>query len=121
MQNVKLVGSILPTNSKLSASQCLKSKRDKVEMRKIPYAATVESLMYSIVRTRPDIAYVVGTVNCYMSNPGKERCVAVKWMLRYLKGTSSVSLRYNLGKPVLKGCMDSNMLVDVDTNRSTYG
>ena len=48
--------------------------------------------MYSMVYTRPDIAHVVGVVSRYMSNPGKEHWKAVKWLLRYLRGTSSISL-----------------------------
>ena len=58
------------------------------------YASVVGRLMYVVVCTRPDIAFVVGIVNRYMSNPRKEHWTAVKWMLKYLKGTSSVCLRY---------------------------
>jgi len=47
----------------------------------------VGSLMYAMVCTRPNIAQVVGVVNRYMSNPGKEHWRAVKWILRYLKGS----------------------------------
>ena len=32
-----------------------------------------------------------------------------------------MSLRFGLGKPLLEGFTDSNMSVDVDTNRSTFG
>ena len=42
-------------------------------------------------------------------------------MLRYLRGASGVWLRYNLDKPVLEGLTDSNMLIDVDSSRSTFG
>ena len=56
-----------------------------------------------------------------MSNPGREHWVAVKWILRYLKGTSGVCLRYGVGKPVLEGFTDSNMSRDVDSSRSTSG
>ena len=58
-------------------------------MSKVPYALAVRSLMYATVCTRPDIAHVVGVVSKYMNNPGKEHWMAVKWILRYLKGTTN--------------------------------
>ena len=56
-----------------------------------------------MVCTRPDITFAVGTVRRYMSNPGREHWATVKWILRYLKGTSKVCLRYGFGKPMLEG------------------
>ena len=94
MSDAKPVGSTLPTNCKLSGKQSPKTKVDKAEMMKIPYASTVGSLMYAMVCTRPDIGYAVGVVSRFMSNLGREHWVAVKWILRYLKGTSSVCLRF---------------------------
>ena len=64
----------------------------------VPYASAVGSLMYVMVCTRPDIAHVVGVVSRYMANPGKEHWEAVKWLLRYLRGTSSTSLFFGNGK-----------------------
>ena len=88
-------------------------------MTKVPYALAVGSLMYAMVCTKTDIGYVVGVVSRYMSNPEREHRAAVKWILRYLKGTSSECLRFGLGKPLLEGYMDSDMLADVDTSRFT--
>ena len=34
------------------------------------------------------MAYVVSTISKYMANPGKKHWNAVKWIFRYLKGTS---------------------------------
>ena len=56
MQDVKPIDSTLLTNSKLNVNQCLKTKREKVEVRKIPYALVVESMMFAMVYTRTDIA-----------------------------------------------------------------
>ncbi|PHU03459.1 Indole-3-acetaldehyde oxidase [Capsicum chinense] len=64
----------------------------------VPYASAVGSRMYAIVCTKPDIAYVVGVVSRYMENPGKEHWEAVKWFLRYLRGTSCTSLCFGNGK-----------------------
>jgi len=55
-------------------------------MSEVPYASSVDSLMYTMVYTRPDIAQVVGVVSRHMSNTRKEHWRAVKWIVRYLKG-----------------------------------
>ena len=121
MESAKPVGSTLQTNRKLSKDQCPKLKSEKAEMSKVPYASEVGSVMYTKVCTRPNIGYTVRVVNRYMSNPGREHWAAMKWILRYPKGTSSVCLRFGLGKPLLEGYTNSDMLVDLDTNRSTFG
>ena len=59
-------------------------------MSKVPYASIVGSLIYAMVSTRPDIAYVMGVKSRYMADLGGEHWEVVKWLLRYLKGTSSV-------------------------------
>ena len=44
----------------------------------VPYTSAVDSLMYAMVCTRPDIAHAVGVVSRYMANPGKDHWEAVK-------------------------------------------
>ena len=61
-------------------------------MASIPYSSVVGSLMYAIVYTRPDIAHVVGVVSRFTINPGKDHWEAVKWIFRYLRGTSKLCL-----------------------------
>ena len=61
-------------------------------MTKVSYASMVGSLMYAMVCTRPDIAQAVGVVSRFMNNLGKGHWEVVKWILRYLRGTSHYSL-----------------------------
>ena len=61
-------------------------------MAKMPYASMIGSLMYAMVCTRLDITQAVGVVSKYMSNPGKQHCEAVKWILSYLRGNVSLAL-----------------------------
>ena len=75
--------------------------------------------MYVMVCTRPDIRYAVRVVSRFMSNPAKQHWATVKWIFKYLKGTSSVCLRFCSGKPLLEGFTDSDMSADVDTSQST--
>jgi len=42
-------------------------------MQRVPYVYAVGSLMYAMVCTRPDIAHVIGTVNRFLSNLGREQ------------------------------------------------
>jgi ATP-binding cassette subfamily B (MDR/TAP) protein 1 len=121
MLEAKPVGSTLPTNCRLSSEKSPKTKAEKADMMKVPYASVVGSLMYAMVCTRPDIEYAVGVVSRFMSNPGKEHWNAVKWILRYLKGTSNMCLRFGFDKPQLDGFTASDMSADVDTNQSTSG
>ena len=72
MLEAKPVGSTLPVNCRLSAKQRPKTKAEKEDMMKVPYASAVGSLMYAMVCTRLDIGYAVGVVSWFMSNPGKE-------------------------------------------------
>ena len=50
---------------------------------KIPYASTVGSIMYAMVVTRPDLAYVIGVVSRYMSNPERKHWEAMNNISTY--------------------------------------
>ncbi|KAL6329782.1 hypothetical protein AAG906_037488 [Vitis piasezkii] len=67
-----------------SLNQCPSNDLEKKEMKNIPYASTVGSLMYAQVCTRPDISYAIGMLGRYQSNP----------VMRYLKGTRDYKLTY---------------------------
>ena len=43
----------------LSREMSPKTPKDMMEMAKVPYASAIGSLMYAMLCTRPDIAYVV--------------------------------------------------------------
>ncbi|KAA0046069.1 retrovirus-related pol polyprotein from transposon tnt 1-94 [Cucumis melo var. makuwa] len=69
----------------LSKEQCPKTPQEVEEMRHIPYALVVGSLMYVMLCTRLDICYVAGVVSRYQSNPGLAHWTAVKTILKYLR------------------------------------
>uniref|UniRef100_A0A803L7X3 Retrovirus-related Pol polyprotein from transposon TNT 1-94 n=1 Tax=Chenopodium quinoa TaxID=63459 RepID=A0A803L7X3_CHEQI len=58
MQDCKLADTPVAKGDKFSLTQCLKNDFENKEMKKIPYASAVGSLMYAQVCTRPDIAYI---------------------------------------------------------------
>lgn len=119
MSKAKAVGSPLASHLKLSSEQCPKSEKEKLEMIKVPYSSAVGSLMYIMVCTRPDIAHSVGVASRFLSNPGKDHRRAVKWILRYLRGTSRLCLCFGSGQPVLDGYSDADMARDYDSRKST--
>ena len=70
---------------------------------------------------RPYIAHAVGVVSRYMNNLGKEHWEAVKWILRYLRGTANHALCFGCSESVLQEYVDSDMAGDKDSRRSTTG
>jgi hypothetical protein len=100
---------------------CPKTQEEIEYMSMVCYSSIVGSLMYTMVCTRPDISHVVGFVSRYMNNPGKEHCEAVKWILRYLRGTTTYTLCFGGSDIVLQGYDDSYMVGDTNSIRSTTG
>lgn len=92
MKDAKPIGTPLAAHFKLSTELCPSDDKEKEEMSRIPYASTVGNLMYAMVCTQPDIAYSVGVVSKFLTNPRKQHWQPVKWILRYLKGTSHYCL-----------------------------
>nr|GFD48371.1 retrovirus-related Pol polyprotein from transposon TNT 1-94 [Tanacetum cinerariifolium] len=75
---------------KLSLKNCPVRDCGVERMSMVPYANAVVSLMYLMVCTRPNIAYAVSVVSRYLANPSKNHWEAVKWILKYLRGTANV-------------------------------
>ncbi|KAH9651791.1 hypothetical protein KPL70_026888 [Citrus sinensis] len=69
----------------------------------------------------PDIAQAVGAVSRYMANPGGEHWIAVKRILRYIRGTSDVALCYGESEFTVRGYVDSDFARDLDKRKSTTG
>ena len=79
-------------NLSLSLDMCPKTPKEKGQMSKIPYSSVVGSLMYAMMCTHLDICYAVGLASRSQSNPGIKHWMAMKTILRYLKGTSDYVL-----------------------------
>ena len=91
-------------------------------MKEIPYASTIDSLMYALVYTRPDIRYVVGLLDCYQSNPSLEHWKAMKIVMKCLQGTNEFKFMYrHIDQLVVIGYSDSDFVRCVSTRKSTSG
>ena len=78
MEKGKALSALLPSYVKLSSGDYPKLEAQKTKMVKVSYSSLVGSLMYAMICTRPNIAYVVGVVSRYMSNSGKKHWEVVK-------------------------------------------
>ncbi|KAI9197746.1 hypothetical protein LWI28_003619 [Acer negundo] len=121
MSDAKPVRTPLASHFRLSKEQCPETDEEKGFMARVPYASAIGSLMYAMVCTRPDISHVVGVMSRYMSNPGKQHREAVKWILRYLQGTTEKCLTFRKDKLKLESYVDSDFAGEVDHRRSTTG
>ena len=55
-------------------------------MKEVSHSSVMGSLMYAQVCTRPDIAFVVGMLGRYLSDPSQSHWKVAKKVLRYLQG-----------------------------------
>jgi hypothetical protein len=107
---------------RFSLNQCPKNDLEKEQMKNIPYASAVGSLMYAQVYTRPDIAFVVGMLGRYQSNPGLDHWRAAKKVMRYLQGTKDYMLMYRRTNNLeVIGYSDSDFAGCIDSRKSTSG
>ena len=122
MQDGKPMDTPVEKSLSLSLDMRPKTPEEKEKMSRVPYASAVDSMMYAMMCTRPDICYAVGLVSRFQSNPGQKHWMAVKRILRYLKGTSDYMLCYQ-GKKDLRliGYSDADWGGDVDQCKSTSG
>ncbi|KAM6555743.1 hypothetical protein CsatB_002762 [Cannabis sativa] len=93
-------------------------------MDSFPYASGVGSLMYVMVCTRPDIAYAMSIVSRFIADPGEKHWDALKWIMRYIKGTLDLGLTYSKSyNPEIQvsGYVDSDYAGCIDTRRSITG
>jgi len=90
-------------------------------MEKVPYALMVGSLMYTMLCTKPNIAYTVSVTSRYQSNPGEKHWMAMKHIMKYLRKTKDMVLAYRGGDLRVDGFINSNFQSDVDDRKSTSG
>jgi hypothetical protein len=97
-------------------------------MHNFPYQSLIGTLMYAMLGTRPDIAFAVGVLSKYSSNPGPIHWDQAAHVLRYLVGTKNHGLTFDGNNQdsddlssIILGYTDSDWAGDIDTRRSTSG
>ena len=103
MKHTKPISTPIGGHFKLSKKSCPSSNKEKENMASIPYSSAI------------------GVISRFMLNPDKEHWEVVKWIFRYLRGSSKLCLSFSSSKLVLKGYTDSDMVGDLDGRKSTSG
>jgi hypothetical protein len=106
----------MDTSVKLTAIKDDEAPADPKE-----YARIVGGLTFAACVTRPDISCAVGKLSQFLNNPSSKHMLAVKRILRYLQGSSSLGITYCPPPSKLTGFSDADWAGDVDTRRSTTG
>ncbi|GKC93912.1 hypothetical protein Tco_1159354, partial [Tanacetum coccineum] len=85
----------------------------------LEYSRAIGCLMYAMTSTGPDIAYAVGRLSRFTSNPSRHHWHVITRVFKYLKGTMNYGLSY-VGYPsVLKGYSDASWINHVEDSSST--
>ncbi|KAL6333056.1 hypothetical protein AAG906_022753 [Vitis piasezkii] len=121
MENSKPVSIPLAGHLGLSMTQFPQSEVERKEMNFVPYANVIGSLMYAMVCSQPNIAHSASVLSRFMANPGRKHWNGVKWLLRYVRGSLSVGLKFGSSKEGagITSYVDSNYARDLDKRRST--
>ena len=77
--------------------------------------------MYIMTCTRPDIAYAIGKLSRYTSNPSNLHWQAVNRVLRYLKKTINYGLCYSGYPSIIEGYSDASWITSLEDHASTSG
>ncbi|GJW31062.1 zinc finger, CCHC-type containing protein [Tanacetum coccineum] len=109
-----------PVSTPMDTSEKLMPNNGQV-VSQLEYSRVIGCLMYATTCTRPDIAFVVGNLSRYTSNPSTQHWQAIQRVLKYLKKTMDYSLIYTNYPSVLKGCTDASWISNNEDNLSTSG
>ena len=88
------------------------------------YQQIVRSLMYAAIHTRPDIAFALGRLSQYLSDPAAHHGHALKTLLRYVRSTIDIGILYGAGGnhgQGLIGYSDSDYAADRLERKSILG
>ncbi|GJY81465.1 zinc finger, CCHC-type containing protein [Tanacetum coccineum] len=92
-----------------------------MDVSQLEYSRVIGCLIYTMTCTRPDIAFVVGKLSRYTSNPGTQHWQAIQRALKYLKKTMDYRLVNSCYTSVLEGYTDASWMSNTKDNSSTSG
>ncbi|GJX12094.1 zinc finger, CCHC-type containing protein [Tanacetum coccineum] len=109
-----------PVSTPMDTSEKLMPNNDQA-VSQLEYSRVIGCLMYAMTCTRPDIAFAVGKLSRYTSNPGTQHWQAIQRVLKYLKKTMDYKLTYTGYPSVLEGYTDASWINNTEDNSSTSG
>ena len=118
MENSKPVSTPVEQGTKLT-NATEEEERIDTEL----YQSAIGSLLYLSSKTRPDIAFAVGSVARFCQQPSMQHWKAVKCIFRYLRGTAKLGLLYenNSNNKSIVGYSDADWAGDIGDRKSTSG
>ncbi|CAM8982760.1 unnamed protein product [Rhodiola kirilowii] len=89
-------------------------------MAAVPYDVVVGSVMSAMLCTRPDLAFAVSVLSRFMSCPGEKHWEGMKYLLKYLAGTTDIGLMFakHGSEHDLYGYVDSDFASNKDNRKS---
>nr|GEZ05119.1 zinc finger, CCHC-type [Tanacetum cinerariifolium] len=87
----------------------------------LEYSRAFGCLMYAMTSTRPDIAYTIGNLSRFTSNPSNHHWEAIIRGFRYLKKTMNYGLFYVGFPSVIEGYSDASWITNSEDHTSTTG
>ncbi|GKC45228.1 zinc finger, CCHC-type containing protein, partial [Tanacetum coccineum] len=87
----------------------------------LEYSRAIGCFMYAVTSTRPDIAYAVGRLSRFTSNPSRQHWHVITRVFKYLKGTMNYGLSYVGCPSVLEPYSDASWMNQVEDSSSTSG
>jgi len=109
MHKAKLVSMPFAGHFNLHIKQIRTSEKEKAKTKNVPYSSALGSLMYDMICSRPDIAYVV----CVIS--------AIQFSGLHLRGTTKRCLCFSQEKLILVGYTYVDLAGGIDFRKSTSG
>ncbi|KAD2806009.1 hypothetical protein E3N88_39386 [Mikania micrantha] len=110
-----------PTTFPMEPGLKLSKEDDSLNVDPTQFRKWIGCLRY-LTHTRPDLSYSVGYVSRFMQSPKETHKQALKQILRYVKGTTGLGLKYERqGSKTLYGYSDSSYSIDRDDGKSTSG
>ncbi|GKA17886.1 zinc finger, CCHC-type containing protein [Tanacetum coccineum] len=109
-----------PVSTSMDPIEKLKSNTGK-PVDQLEYSRAIDCLMYAMTSTIPNIAYAVGRLSRFTSNPSRRHWHAIKRVFKYLKGTMNYGLSYVGYSLVLEAYSDASWINHVEDSSSTSG
>ena len=122
MESTKFAFIPLLSSLWLSQKNCSTSSPKGEIIKSVPYAPTINSLVYTTVATRLDLAHAIRVISRFMHNFDQLHWNVVKHMCGYLMGAKDYDILFRLNETSsVVGYIDSNFAGCLDSRKSTTG
>ena len=111
-----------PVYTPIDSKTKLEPNKEQASLEQIKWFQTfIGSLLFLILGTRPDIAYIIIKLSRFTANPSHTHTTIAKRVLRYLKGTKDQGATYTKsGSSYISGYYDTDYAGDT-TAKSALG